>query len=306
MATVRFPLDERKSSSNPDLTRADISDQFAKSRKRKQTALPKSTHVEISDSENLPSFRMEIMSLITKFKEDNDKKIDLLTSAVQELTTQNKEILRIHERFDSLLEQTRAADRENKAMLNAISSEHKDALVKISSLEEQVEELQRNQRSSILELKNVPKKEAENLTDIARKLHSSLGINLEPGSIKNVHRSTNAKVNSIVIEYQSQQIRNQVIKASKEYNKSHKDRKLNATALGFPNDEPVFVNELLTPNARKLYGQSRTLVKNGKAKYCWLANGRVFIRISEDGPAIQMKSSTQIEALQDNTCLTVS
>lgn len=307
MSTLRpSPLDERRTSSNPDLMNADNSTQFAKSRKRKQVALPKSKHLDLSDSEDVPTFRTEMMSLITTFKEDNDKRIDLLTSAIQEMTAQNKEILKLHEKFQKMFEQTTAAHRENKAMFNAISSEHKKALIRIGSLEEQVEELQRNQRSSILELKNVPKKEEENLIDIASKLHSSLGVNVEAGSIKNVHRNNNAKVSSIVIEYHNQQIRNHVIKASKEYNKTNRNSKLNSAMLGFPNKEPVYVNELLTPNARKLYAQARALVKNGRVKFCWLANGKILVRISENEPAMQVKSCSQIEALQNDQCSSIS
>lgn len=299
MCTLRSPLEDRKSSSNPDLTKVDKSEQLAKSRKRRQIGFPKSVHTEVSDSEDLPSFRNEILSLISSFKEDSDKKFDLLTSAIQEMTSQNKEILKIHEKFDKIIEQTTATYQENKAMFNSISLEHKEALLKISSLEEQVEELQRNQRSSTLELKNVPRKDAENLVVIVKKLHDSLKVDIRQENIKSIYRNNNNKVNSIVVEYQNQQLRNKVVKASKDYNKNNGSNKMNASVLGFhENKEPVYVNELLTPSARRLYAQARTLMKTGKVKFCWVANGRIFIRASEDGPAIHVRFSTQIEELQ--------
>lgn len=289
MSMLRSQIDDRKSSSQPDLTKEEGKiTQYLTSRKRK--ALTETEDLQHHD---------EMLSLINKFKEDNDKKIDLLTSAIQEMSAQNKEILKIHERLEKIYEQTAASNQEIKTMFNTLSIDHKEALLKINSLEEQVEELQRNQRSSTMEVKNVPKKENENLPAIIKALHSSLAVSVKPEGIKHVHRSKNVKVDTIIIEYQNAGLRNEVIKASKEYNKKNRNSKLNTTVLGFSDTElPIFINELLTPLARKLFAQARPLVKNGVVKFCWVNNGRIFVRVSESGPAIQIKSSSQIEALQ--------
>lgn len=53
-------------------------------------------------------------------------------------------------------------------------------MLKINSLEEQIEELQRKQRLSTVEINNVPVQENEDLRKVVDQIHTSLQVSIKP------------------------------------------------------------------------------------------------------------------------------
>lgn len=275
---IRSPPGEKKASSLTDLTKPDATMPLKR----------KNTH-DYS----------ELLDLIIKMKEDQDQKFNAIAKGIEELRSQNQTILNTQENMEKFCASSLKQHADTKAAIDKLSVEHNEALVKINTLEEQLEEVQRTQRSKCMEIINVPEADSENLFEVVKKLHYTLKIDHKPESINNVHRNKNSKGKPIIVEYQSQSVRNTVLKASKSFNKANKTERLHTHALGFIDKlEPIYINELLTPKTRQLYFHARTQIKNRTLTFCWINNGRLFVKQSEHSPAIQIKSMSQLEVFQ--------
>lgn len=87
-------------------------------------------------------------------------------------------------------------------------------------------------------------------------------------------------------------------RAAKKFNSENKSNKLNSKHLGLEGlEKPVYISENLTPKARRLFFRARELKRSKAYLFCWTSNGNVFIRKSEDDPAIPVESELQIDRL---------
>lgn len=200
--------------------------------------------------------------------------------------------------MEKALEQTNKLYEDLKGTVDQINAKHNDALHRICVLEEQLEQVHRNQLATTLEISNLPKTDNENLRDVMNKIHTSLGLSNKNEDICRIYRINANKRKPLIVQYKNTDSRNDVIKAVRKYNKNISPKRFNAKVVN-PNwdEEPLFFDESLTPNARKLYFLARNLQKNAGFKYCWISSGRVFIRKIDDSPAIVIKSTEEIDKL---------
>lgn len=276
-----------KHASNPDLSYKDNADN-ATARKRKQNP----------DVEELSCLRSDLNDWFTNLKVDNDSKYKQLNEAINELKTHNEEILKSNKKMEQTIEQTSALYNDLKDTVIKISSEHNVALQKIAALEEQLEQVQRNQLKTSLEISDLPKAENENLCELLNTIHTCLGLSIGKDDIVEVYRVNNLKKKPVVVQYRNACSRNDVLRAIKNHNKTNPKKRFCAKDANPEwKEDPIYFNESLTTNARRLFFAARNLQKVHGFKYCWTSSGRVYVRKIEGSPAIQIKSNDQIEKL---------
>lgn len=290
---LRSPTGER-SSSNPDLpgTMEDPGINFVSFRKRKCR----------TDLDDITSLHSEIKNMLNIFKTDSEGNNAKLYEAIEELRNQNKEIIKTNSNIEKILEHTTTMYNEIKLKVDKISTEHDDALLKIENLEGQVEELQRAQKITMVEIKNIPLTANENLEDVLTTLHNSLRLPFSPNNIKQVRRLKNTSQKLIIVEFQTSQQSKALLKAVKEYNRLNPENKFNTQILNQEGEkQPIYVTESLTPRARKLHYLARDLRKYHNYKHCWTSYGKVLVKQSDDSQAIVIQSEQQIEILKGST-----
>lgn len=280
-------------SSQPELASTSRIDQksFVAVRKRK----------ERSEFEEL---RDEIHSLIETIKSGQETKFESITKSIEELKLQNnvlkgqnEKIICSNDNIEKKLVLTTELYNELKKSMELLQDDHQKAIKKITALEEQLEEIQRNQRSSFIEI-STPVKENENILDMVTKLHDVIGIKSVEATIKQCFRLKKGNKKPILVEYQNEQIRNKVLNHVKKYN-TQNSTKINKEILGDPdNKDRVYINEFLTPHARKLLFHARQLQKLYGFKFNWISRGKIYIREKEGDPAILIKSIEQIEDIK--------
>ena len=177
----------------------------------------------------------------------------------------------------------------------------------ITTLEEKVEELLRVSKLTTVELRNVPYKVKENkmdLTNYVTNISKSLNINVQPSDIYDIYRLPGRKDSKkdsnrpIIIQLSHLYVKNSLIKAVKDLNRSNQHNKLNLSHAGIEgNTSPIYLTENLTVTARKLFYLARQLKKQKKIKYCWITDGKVLVRKVDGDQSILVKSESQIEAL---------
>lgn len=145
-----------------------------------------------------------------------------------------------------------------------------------------VEELEQYQRSNNLEIKGLPLDGDE--TDIIKKLGDAVHVTLTDTDIDICHRVATAKPEekNVVVRFVRRSKRNAVLAAAKK-------TRLSAESLGFEgNRTPVYVNEHLTRQNKKLLGAAVARKKQNGWKFVWTAGGKVFARKSETSSAVKI------------------
>ncbi|XP_028178724.1 structural maintenance of chromosomes protein 2-like [Ostrinia furnacalis] len=245
----------------------------------------------------LSNFKEEIRSMISIMLTAQEKQINKITPVLNDIKEANANI----EKSMAFLA---SQNEELKKKLDAYELQSKKDKEYITILEDKVEDLQRENRKSNIQIKNVPKVANENeqeLMNMVVKLSENVGHTITGADIKDIYRLKNKKVENngpIVVELSSTILKKDFLKSVKTYNIRHKE-KLCARHLGHTKNEytPIYVSEQLTAKAARLHFVARDLIKSTDYKYCWTSHGRVYIRRSEDTPVILVRSEQQVQNL---------
>ncbi|KAL0892843.1 hypothetical protein ABMA27_014531 [Loxostege sticticalis] len=271
------------SGSAPNLSVFDIEN--VTSRKRK--------HDDIS---SMIEFMDEIRSMLDKSTKKNERKLSSLESKIEELISQNNDIMTsidfITNKYDELQSRMDEAKNERKA----------DRLL-IHQLETKVENLERALYSTRLELKNVPKKENEvkdDLCDVIMKTGNVIGISIQDQEIKEVFRTKGKpdRPGTVVVDFVSAVKRDKFIKKTRDYNRKNSANKLNTKHLSFDGPEkPVFISESLSPRGHHLYHLARSFASENAYKFCWISSGKVYLRRETNERYIRVDSEEVLSKL---------
>ncbi|KAI5635643.1 hypothetical protein NE865_11641 [Phthorimaea operculella] len=186
-----------------------------------------------------------------------------------------------------------------------LENQCKEDKKQIILLEDKIEELQRGQRKTTIEIKNVPKKSNENKEDLMEmvcKLAENVGCDLNTSNINDIYRvkakNQEATNSTIIVETNSTMMKTEILTKCKHFNIKQK-AKLTAKHLGHrtAEDTPIFVSEHLTPRAARLFFLARDLAKSKGYKFCWSAYGKIYVRKSENTPIINIKYESQVQQL---------
>lgn len=244
----------------------------------------------------------------------NKIKNDMQMFFSEVLTKQN-------EKFDSILNVIKDVQSTSNAVESAVSflseentqlkkkidqlivQSHKDK-EQIIMLENKLEDFQRMDRKSNIEIRDVPLKGSETKLDIlsmVQKLADNIEIKLEQNEVKDIVKIHNnkSKKSTLIVELTNTFKKTEFMKAAKNFNLRYKSNKLAAKHLGINTtpDTPIFISENLTSKAARLYFLARDLKISKKYKYCWTGFGKVFLRYDDKSPIINITSEEQVHAL---------
>ncbi|XP_060801128.1 myosin-15-like [Amyelois transitella] len=240
----------------------------------------------------------EMKDMIVRLTEIQEKEFKKNAFTLKEIQQSNRNI----ENTVSFLS---AQNEELKLKIEKLQAEKIEDRKLITTLENKIEDIQRENRKANLELKNVPKKHnetKEDLVEMVVNLSKNIGGEISKSNIKDIYRvrgkKDEIKNTPIIIETSSTIVKNDILKLCKSFNIKHKT-KLCAKHLGHrvSEDTPIYISEHLTAKASRLYFLARDLVKAKTFKFCWTAYGRVYLRKDEQSPIILVFSESQIQNL---------
>lgn len=221
----------------------------------------------------------EISKLFTHSERTQSLKFDHLNTKMDDIIEQNLEIQKticfFSEKYDELLERMDSAERENSALKT-----------KICSLESKIDSLERNSRSAMLEINNLPSSSPEskdNLKECVCKIGAAIKCDIQLTEIQNIFRiksKTNSSTNgTVVVEFNNITKKENMLQAIRQHNKLNMNSKLSTATIQLPGPpKPIFISESLTTYAKHLYYLARTLQKEGKCDSCWTYRGKIFIK----------------------------
>lgn len=187
-------------------------------------------------------------------------------------------------------DQSKLIEEQNKKLdeclknISNLSQENVDLKAKIYKLETRLEEVEQYSRSNSVEIFGVPEEKGEDVYEIVRKVGVSLDMNITREQIDVCHRLGKPRESQrpagIIVKFVRRDDKLSLIAKRKV------KRNLSTQQLGFKQPaEPVYINESLSPERRKLYSAARAAKKSHNYTYLWTQNGRILMR-KEPGSAI--------------------
>ena len=149
--------------------------------------------------------------------------------------------------------------------------------VETSNLSKRLEELEQNSRLNSLRIEGMPETKDENTDEqVIQLARETLGVELKPEDIDYSYRIGKAIQNTD----QLKKSRPIIVKFS-SYNACRKVYKCKVKLRNIK-DKKIYINEDLTKTRLELSYQARQLVKKGKYKNTWTADGKVFLLKGEN------------------------
>lgn len=239
----------------------------------------------------------QMKDMFKTFESQQNTKLEKLFECIFEIKGQNTEIQNsvdfLSSKYDEVLERMHCLEQKNKSYE-----------LKINSLESKVELLERNSRSAMLELRNIPKQQSENktvLSSIVKKIGEVIQQPIQDSDIQDVYRLKTMKEanNHIVVNFTTIERKYGFIKQSRYFNTANKDAKLSTSHLTLPGPgRPIYIDESLTPFARRLSFLARQYVKDHNYHSSWSSYGKIFLRKSQDSPPLRIDSEEDLKKLQ--------
>lgn len=257
-----------------------------------------------SSEEKMCSFRDEIRDMLKDWKETQNGMLNKLISEVAKIKEQNIEIKQTNEEIEKSLLFVNQQYEDMRQKVEDLESERKKQLLKIAMLESLVEDTQRNLKASSLEVRNVPitsiTKTNTDLCKVVVDTCKAIGVNIQNTEIRNVF-SINSKSgkSTIVADFTSVVLRNNVLQGVKSFRKQNPDRHLTSLDIGVTGQQvPIYISEALTSKSRRLFFLARDVAKTKDYKFCWSSNGKVYLRKNIDTSRIEIRDEVQLANLR--------
>lgn len=238
-----------------------------------------------------------LKEMFSTFSKDQDKRFNELQQTIGGIKEQNDALTNsvdlMSQKYDEFI--TRIAQLE---------AERKEDKKLIHILEEKIEYLEKKNRTTGIEIRNIPKATGETKQDLCKlvqKLGNTLKIDIKYSDVKDIYRiNTKDGTNPIVAELTTVLLKENIIKEVKSFNKNkNKGEKLNTTHFNSHQPmKPVFVSETLTSKTQRLFHLAREFQKNYRYAFCWTSHGTIYLRKEEKAPAIKIASDIDLQDLR--------
>lgn len=229
-------------------------------------------------------------SLMTAFK-------DFFTAEISQVKEQNAQIMQSNTEILEILQTNADNLKQLSDKILILENKYSAARDRIEELELQLNDLQKHRIRNTVEIRNIPRQDKENPLTVVSLVYDYLKLPFSSAINQCYRKGKNSA--PIVIEFNSYQEKENLLKATKKYNRDNKMDKLNTSHLGIRGDiTSVYVSEALTAMTKKILMAARNLVKDGYYKYCWVSRGNILIRKNDGEPALVLKSCSQIETLR--------
>ncbi|KAL0830980.1 hypothetical protein ABMA28_001868 [Loxostege sticticalis] len=223
----------------------------------------------------------------------SDSRFEILNSSLLTIMAQNQAIQKSIESMSIKHEQL-------LLKVNTLEKENCEQRTRMLALENKIDMLERSNRSTSLEIRNLPKQKVENkgiLRSIIKSLSSALDTDkpIEESEIRDVYRNQSE---TIVVDFTTTSRKEDLISNYRNFNKTkrqNKERLFNSEHLKLPGTpHPIFISESLTSKARHLFYLARGNVKAKNLVSAWTSFGKVYVRKEEDSPPVRINEEGEL------------
>ncbi|CAH0398501.1 unnamed protein product [Chilo suppressalis] len=252
-----------------------------------------------SEESTLDSF----IKSLTIWKKDTDTMLSNIQESMNVIKKQNDELLTSNSEIEKSIEFLSIKYDEIHNQLMCFQTKTKENEERFLRMEEKTEELERNSRSSTLEIRNIPipkNPSQADLVQIVTPIFKTICVEVTHSDIFDIrHFSSKSENKTVLVTLNSVILKNSIIRSYREYNKTNPTNRLNTSVIGseVPHQQ-IFIAENLTPRARRLFHRAREFAKQENYKYCWTAHGKILLRKQDNDRFIVLSSESQFNELQ--------
>lgn len=265
--------------------------------------------------ERMENMMKEMKSMVTELvsnQNHQNQKMDSLQNALEDIRSQNSLI-------SSQNEEIRIQNDEIRKTVTFLTEKYDDAMLQINTLqtkcnnnqkviktlEQKIDFMERNLKASSVEVKNLPSSKFESRETLIQSVLKVSNIVCQPlleTDIKNIFRlkSKDDSVGPVIVEFSSLKIKEELLKATRQFNKRNKDNRLNTNHI--QNDgpkRPLYISEVLTTFTKRIYYLTREFIRSSDYEQCWTANGKVYVREKEGMPSRLIRNQEDLAKLRN-------
>lgn len=243
------------------------------------------------------------ISTLSLWKQETDVKLLGIIESMNDIKKQNLELLASNAEIEKSIEYLSSKYDDICVQLHTQQERARDCDARIAKLDDATEEIERFSRSSSLEVRNLPIKQPLTQDDMVltcNRIFQELSIEVSPPNIYDIRcLPSKNESKTILITLNSVILKNRIIKAYKDFNKTSPSGKLSSSVLGpeYPR-QIIYIAENLTARARRLFYLARDFAKTENYRHCWTANGRVLLRKEDNARFVVITNESQLIALK--------
>lgn len=210
-------------------------------------------------------------------------RFDELNSSFQELKSQIQEL--------------QSSNSDLKKRNEDLLKENIDIKKELQSLKTDIIDLKQYSRRCNIEITNLPEPEGkEDMNQVLSKIGEIVCVNLVD-NVSIAHRVpgfNRDRPRPIVVQLKTKETRDFLLSKLRA-------KKLSASNIN-PRftDIPVFFNEHLTPELKSLFFHARKFKMEKNFKYCWVKNGKIFLRENDSASIIRISSLLDLNIQSTN------
>ncbi|KOB76235.1 Zinc finger DNA binding protein [Operophtera brumata] len=240
-------------------------------------------------SEVLNDFMDEMRKMFLDFKGEQEKRSDQICSAVEVIRSS---VDFLAEKQDALRTRVEQLEVGRKA-----DAQH------IKSLEDRLDGLERNSRSTCLEIRNIPAPTSESKTVLLETFintSKALNVPVDHREVKDIFRINNKDPahRTIIVELTSALLKEKMIAMYRKFNKGSSKLTTEHIHLSGP-PKQIFISENLSPKMKRLFYLAREFAKSNDFMFCWVSHGKIFLRRRENGPLFRVVNETDLGKIID-------
>ena len=275
-----LPTPLHHSSSEPNITKTDNA-------VSNESGFPNITHrnkrkcseSRIDQGSQLSIFMAEIKNMFTEFKEGQEKKFERLCESVEEIKNQNTKIQATVSFLSQDYDDLKGKIENLEAQLE---SERKNNLKSFQNLEEKFERVERGSRSTCIEIRNIPIRTTESKTELlstVMNIGATLNVPMQPFEVKDIFRigTKDPDKKTVIVDFTTNLLKEKFIGMYKKYNTNNSKLTTELLRMHGP-VRPIFISENLTSKMKRLFFLARDFANSNQFRFCWIKNGRIFIR----------------------------
>lgn len=233
----------------------------------------------------LDMFAKEMKSDVAKVTSSNAEMRKELADACESMNHINSVFENFRknvEGFRQELEEVKSQNASSKIETERLSEELREA-------RKEIVELKQYSRSMNVEIRGLPMVKDEDLRKAVGDIALNLGASVSEGDIDVVHRvrSKDKGKPNVIVKFCTKTARNRLIAAARK-------KRINSGDLGFEGEEPVYINEHLCVETKRLLTKARQLKKDKGWKFIWVEQGKILMRKVEKSSVLHIASEDDL------------
>jgi hypothetical protein len=195
-------------------------------------------------------------------------------------------------RYDDQQKQMQEILAENKAMrdeMSVIMNTLADVQKENRHLKQKIDDMEQYSRNANIEIAGVPETPGEIPETIMTTIAQKLNVKVEKTDIEAAHRvPSQQNPKPLVVRFKERRVRDAV------YEKARKERLSAKDLCSTFAETPIFVNEHLTPERKRLIVEARIKRTALKYKYLWTRSGTIYMKKDDNSLPVKISSNEDL------------